>query len=278
MRKRFFVIGPTFLLLAACGGGDAFGPPSGRDGRLILTPCDGGKAFQRDILGMLCGAGPNPTMDEPPFGPGALPCRMTRRVRTETITTDLRGLANPHYQGATYTPEGNLATISLPGIGFSIDVTYQYQKGLLSAAHIEREGAPAVDYTYAYAGDRRISEGTAVDGVFETRWYYVYDSEGRLVAEGPPTAAETPPTRYPLSDLAPPVPRRMPGDILGGTYVARPLNTYFYDADGRLATQGFEESSPLVERLDYGYDAQGRLTTLTLDQAWTTTFEYDCGP
>jgi hypothetical protein len=291
---------PASIALLACGASSKgnLAPPTGQKSSPVRTACQAGKAVFLDQSKLVCSPFPERPDTGDAFWAGARPCNRTimqEGAMADTETYDYAQLWSA--AGALYDANDNLNSISLADIAadstakavFTYDATHT-----ISGAHIEGAGIMPIDYVYQYQGGRRVSEGIMNGAAYEARWYYVYDSSGRLIAEGPPVGPGTPPSRYDMSTLsvgadgfagdvvpAPMIDPNSP-DLIGAS---GPFNAYFYDGDGRLVLQGYGDAPGLHrQRLDYTY-ASGNLTTIVAGKtdatdptlgAQTWTYTYGC--
>src|SRR5207244_3167859 len=145
-------------------------------------------------------------------------------------------------------------------------------------------------WVYKYENGRRISEGLQKGDAYQPHYFYVYDADGRLIAEGPPVAANTPPPRYDESMLAldvsgfAPIAPMLTIDPNSDLVVPIAYDTYFYDSSGRLRLIG-DGATPGIHlrRVDLSYEG-GRLTTVKVShndatepafEGGTRTYKYD---
>src|SRR5262245_2929291 len=138
--RRLALLLITSSALAACSDADNKfrGPPTGRDGRAVRTPCDAGLLILLFEAKLTCALGfPKSPDDERFFDESYRPCRKetqyARGGAGETVTYDDAN-EQDETPGATYNADGNLATWDVTAIFGGeerIVFEYLYEDGLL---------------------------------------------------------------------------------------------------------------------------------------------------
>lgn len=156
-----------------------------------------------------------------------------------------------------YDDQGNLATVTAPGMATSL--VYHYDSGHYFLGADDPRGNPLIVDTY-YPDGRLESERDALGNVF----HYTYDVSTRATTVTNPDGG----TVVSVYDAN--------GKLLRQTDPLGHTTSYTYDANQNLLTQ----TDPLGHTTSYTYDANGNQTSVknALNQTYSTTYNQYGGP